>query len=207
MLSAQATDKSVNLATQELYKVADTPEKILRLGEAGLIPYIKSIGLYKSKAKHVIGLCEKLISGCIASPRVANFKALNGRDPVAIVGKISNKSSEHIDTAMVAKRFQTAIINSGVMEFVADSEQRLELRAEKVDQAENAYETAKSIGNELAADFMLQGTVYSHVDSEGREQVRTYQVDAQLIDIESNKILWQGEKTISKYIKKSAAKL
>ncbi|MBR1403209.1 MAG: endonuclease III [Treponema sp.] len=62
VLSAQATDKSVNLATQELYKVADTPEKILRLGEAGLIPYIKSIGLYKSKAKHVIGLCEKLIS-------------------------------------------------------------------------------------------------------------------------------------------------
>lgn len=62
VLSAQATDKSVNFATQELYKVADTPEKILRLGEAGLIPYIKSIGLYKSKAKHVIGLCEKLIS-------------------------------------------------------------------------------------------------------------------------------------------------
>ena len=42
VLSAQATDKSVNLATRELYKVADTPEKILALGEAGLIPYIKS---------------------------------------------------------------------------------------------------------------------------------------------------------------------
>lgn len=62
VLSAQATDKSVNLVTRELYKVADTPEKILALGEAGLIPYIKSIGLYKSKARHVIGLCEKLIS-------------------------------------------------------------------------------------------------------------------------------------------------
>ena len=62
VLSAQATDKSVNIATRELYKVADTPEKILALGEAGLIPYIKSIGLYKSKAKHIIALCEKLIS-------------------------------------------------------------------------------------------------------------------------------------------------
>ncbi|MBQ9909643.1 MAG: endonuclease III, partial [Treponema sp.] len=62
VLSAQATDKSVNLATRELYKVADTPQKILALGEEGLIPYIKSIGLYKSKARHVIGLCEKLIS-------------------------------------------------------------------------------------------------------------------------------------------------
>ncbi len=61
VLSAQATDKSVNIATRELYKKADTPQKILALGEDGLIPYIKSIGLYKSKARHVIGLCEKLI--------------------------------------------------------------------------------------------------------------------------------------------------
>ena len=61
VLSAQATDKSVNIATEALYKVADTPQKILALGEDGLIPYIKSIGLYKSKAKHVIGLCQKLL--------------------------------------------------------------------------------------------------------------------------------------------------
>ena len=62
VLSAQATDKSVNIATRELYKVADTPQKILALGEEGLISYIKSIGLYKSKARHVIGLCSKLLS-------------------------------------------------------------------------------------------------------------------------------------------------
>jgi len=152
-------------------------------------------------------VCEELITTCTASPRVAKFEAKNGRQPIVIVGKFANKSSEHIDTSMVAKRFQTAIINNDVMEFVADKEQRLELREEKNDQAENAYETAKSIGNETAADFMLQGTVLSHVDQEGRESVRTYQVDAQLIDIETNKILWQGEKTISKYIKKASKKL
>ena len=61
VLSAQATDKSVNLATGELFKVADTPRKILALGEEGLIPYIKSIGLYRSKARHIISLCAKLI--------------------------------------------------------------------------------------------------------------------------------------------------
>ena len=152
-------------------------------------------------------VCDELITDCISSPRVAGFNAKNGRDPVAIIGKISNKSSEHIDTAMVAKRFQTAIINSGVMEFVADSEQRQALREEKADQAENAYDTAKSIGNETAADFMVQGTVLSHVDEEGRESVRSYQVDAQLIDIETNKIIWQGEKTIRKYVKKASKKL
>ena len=61
VLSAQATDKSVNIATEKLYQVADTPEKILALGQEGLISYIKSIGLYRSKAKHVMGLCRKLI--------------------------------------------------------------------------------------------------------------------------------------------------
>ena len=61
VLSAQATDKSVNEATPALFAVADTPEKILALGEEGLIPYIKSIGLYRSKARHIIGLCRKLL--------------------------------------------------------------------------------------------------------------------------------------------------
>ena len=61
VLSAQATDKGVNKATGPLFKVADTPEKMLALGEEGLIPYIKTIGLYKNKAKHIIGLSKKLI--------------------------------------------------------------------------------------------------------------------------------------------------
>ena len=61
VLSAQATDKSVNLATKELFKVADSPAKMLDLGEAGLIPYIKSIGLYKNKAANIIKLSQQLI--------------------------------------------------------------------------------------------------------------------------------------------------
>ena len=55
-LSAQATDVSVNKATDRLFKVADTPEKMLALGEAGLVPYIASIGLYRGKARNVIAL-------------------------------------------------------------------------------------------------------------------------------------------------------
>lgn len=62
VLSAQATDKSVNIATKPLFQVVTTPEQMVALGEEKLISYIKSIGLYKSKAKHVIGLSEKLIS-------------------------------------------------------------------------------------------------------------------------------------------------
>ena len=62
VLSAQATDKSVNKATEALYKIADTPQTILSLGEDNLISYIKSIGLYKSKAKHIIELSKMLIN-------------------------------------------------------------------------------------------------------------------------------------------------
>ena len=61
VLSAQETDKGVKKATAALFKVADTPEKMLALGEEGLISYIKTIGLYKNKAKHVMGLSKKLI--------------------------------------------------------------------------------------------------------------------------------------------------
>lgn len=61
VLSAQATDKSVNLATRKLFPVANTPKAILALGLEGLIPYIKTIGLYRNKAKHVIELSRKLL--------------------------------------------------------------------------------------------------------------------------------------------------
>ncbi|NWG40141.1 MAG: endonuclease III [Hydrogenophilaceae bacterium] len=61
VLSAQATDKGVNLATRKLFPVANTPEKILALKEDGLRGYIKTIGLYQGKAKHIIQTCRILI--------------------------------------------------------------------------------------------------------------------------------------------------
>jgi len=62
ILSAQATDVSVNLATRRLFLKANTPEKIVALGEENLISYIARIGLYKSKAKHVMATCRMLIA-------------------------------------------------------------------------------------------------------------------------------------------------
>ena len=61
VLSAQATDKGVNLATRKLFRVANTPEAIYALGETGLSEYIRTIGLYKNKAKHLIAACNMLI--------------------------------------------------------------------------------------------------------------------------------------------------
>lgn len=62
LLSAQATDVSVNKATRKLYPVANTPEKIYALGVDGLIPYIQTIGLFRTKAKNVIETCRILIT-------------------------------------------------------------------------------------------------------------------------------------------------
>ena len=62
VLSAQATDIGVNKATKKLFPVADTPEKMLALGEAGVKEHIKTIGLFNAKAKNVIALCEQLIA-------------------------------------------------------------------------------------------------------------------------------------------------
>lgn len=61
ILSAQATDKGVNIATRRLFRDADTPRKILALGADGLIEYIKTIGLYRAKAKHIMATCHILI--------------------------------------------------------------------------------------------------------------------------------------------------
>ena len=62
ILSAQATDVSVNKATKELFKIANTPKKIIDLGELGLKKYIKTIGLYNAKSKNIIACCKKIIA-------------------------------------------------------------------------------------------------------------------------------------------------
>jgi endonuclease-3 len=74
ILSAQATDVSVNLATRRLYKVANTPEAILDIGEEGLKSYIRTIGLFNSKAKNIIATCKILLddfAGEVPRDRVA----------------------------------------------------------------------------------------------------------------------------------------
>ena len=74
VLSAQATDKSVNLATRELFEAARTPQAILALGAAGLERYIRSIGLYRTKAKNIIATCRLLLErhgGEVPATRVA----------------------------------------------------------------------------------------------------------------------------------------
>ncbi|WP_276752224.1 penicillin-binding protein activator LpoB [Treponema succinifaciens] len=154
-------------------------------------------------------VCDSLIEECISSPRIAKFEGQQGRAPVVIIDSIRNQSSEHIDTSIVEKKFQTAIINSGVMEFVSSSTERQALREEKADQADHStYDTAKEMDQETGADFMLKGSVKTIVQSAGDKTVRTYYVYAELHDIKTNKIVWMAENdSIKKVIKRQKAKL
>jgi len=80
ILSAQATDKGVNAATRKLFRDASTPDTIVALGEAGLIPYIQTIGLFRAKAKNIIGMCALLLErhgGIVPADRAA-LEALPG---------------------------------------------------------------------------------------------------------------------------------
>lgn len=153
-------------------------------------------------------VCDSLIEECISSPRIAKFEGQQGRAPVVIIDSIRNQSSEHIDTSIVEKKFQTAIINSGVMEFVSSSTEKQALREEKADQADHStYDTAKEMDQETGADFMLKGSVKTIVQSAGDKTVRTYYVYAELHDIRTNKIVWMAENdSIKKVIKRQKAK-
>lgn len=152
----------------------------------------------------------EIIDGCLASPRIAQYPSQHGgKLPVVIVGSYRNKSDEHIDTEILTKKLEAALVNSGKVEFVASSAERNELRAERIDQQTNASEsTAKSLGNETGADFMLQGAVKTIVDSDGKTMARSYFVTTEMIDIETNKKIWMDDNSsIKKVIKRSSTRM
>ena len=154
-------------------------------------------------------VCEALINDCLNAPRVEEaIKAKRGGIPVVLVGRFRNESSEHIDTSIIADYMEIAIFNSGKMDFVAGGSIREELRAERQDQQSNASEdTAASLANETGADFMLFGSVRSIVDRAGNQTARTYFVNAELTNVETNTRLWMGQNSeIKKIVTRPATK-
>lgn len=127
-----------------------------------------------------------------------------GKEPVVIVGTVTNNSMEHINTDVFVEEIQRALINSGKVEFVASKNERGEIRTERLEQDEFASEeTRKAFGKEIGADFMLSGTLNSVVDQAGKKALVFYQVNMKLINLETNQIVWNGQKQIKKYVKRS----
>lgn len=149
-------------------------------------------------------VAAEMINDCLSAGWY-NKALLNlGKEPVVIVGTVTNNSMEHINTNVFVEEMQRALINSGKVSFVASKDERGEVRAERLEQDEFASEeTRKAFGKEIGADFMLSGTLNSVVDQAGKNALVFYQVNMKLINLETNQIVWNGQKQIKKYVKRS----
>ncbi|MCD6180794.1 MAG: penicillin-binding protein activator LpoB [Candidatus Cloacimonetes bacterium] len=152
-------------------------------------------------------VAEQMVKDLLYRPWLSNFVSDEDRQPVVIVGTVRNKSTEHIQTETFIKDIERELINSGKVEFVADAKARKEIRNERMEQQSYASDdSAKRLAAESGADFMLQGTITSNVDAIGGKEAKFYQVDLELINVESNKKVWIGSKEIKKFVQKSKTK-
>ena len=149
-------------------------------------------------------VAQEMITDCLDSGWYNKFLMQNGKEPTFIVGTVTNKTMEHINTGVFIEEMQRALINSGKVNFVASKDERGEVRTERLEQDEFASEeTRKAFGKEIGADFMLSGVLSSVVDQAGSTAVVFYQANLKLINIETNQIVWNGQKQIKKYVKRS----
>ncbi len=144
---------------------------------------------------------EEMIGDLLTSAWIPRYLKANDKRPVVVVGLVENKSHEHINSETFIKDVEKAIIRDGNIRLVVAGEKRNELRKERAEQQDYASpETTKKWGKELGADFILQGTINSIVDSYKKQKVVTYQIDLQLTNIETNEVVWMGDNKIKKQI-------
>jgi uncharacterized protein (TIGR02722 family) len=150
---------------------------------------------------------EEMIRDCTSRPWAGDFRQENGEKPRVIVGSVRNLSMEHLNTSTFVKDLEKELINSGQVRFVATKGQREELRSERRDQDQHAsVETHKNRGQERAADFILIAQIDQINDSVEGKQVKYYQIELELVDIESNEKVWIGQKKIKKLVKQRGVK-
>jgi PBP1b-binding outer membrane lipoprotein LpoB len=144
-----------------------------------------------------------MIQQCLNEKWLMNYIETNkGKKPVVIVGMVTNKSHEHIEAETFIKDLERTFINTSRVGLVQSGKKREEMRTEKADQQTNAsISTMKKFGLENGADFILQGSINSIVDAYKRKKTVTYQINLELTNIQSNEIVWIGEKKISKFVK------
>jgi uncharacterized protein (TIGR02722 family) len=147
---------------------------------------------------------SEMIGDSLGRPWIDEWRDATGEKPSVIVGLVRNQSSEHINTRTFTKDLERAFVNSGRVRVVASSDERSGMRSERLDQLRNAtIDTAKSMGKEIGADFMLIGGINSIIDAAADTKLRFYQVELELINLESNEKVWIGQKKIKKVVTQS----
>lgn len=149
-------------------------------------------------------VAKAMIADCLARSWQPMFQGENKRVPVVIVGDVKNQSHEHINSEVFTKELERNLINSGKVKFVASKGERPQVREERQDQQENSSAvTRKKLKNETGADYMLIGSINSIKDEVKSRYVIMYQVNLELIDLETNEKVWLGEENIKKIVEKS----
>jgi uncharacterized protein (TIGR02722 family) len=157
-------------------------------------------------------VANALIEQSVSGPWLERFYNNNGgQAPAVIVGEFRNRTSEHIEVTVFVRDVEFAYINSGLVTVVASAAERGEVRGERDDQQEFARaDTRAQLGQELGANYILQGDLTSIQDEEEtvrfgakrKEAIVFYQVDARLIDLQTNAVVWAGQHEIKKYIER-----
>ncbi len=142
-------------------------------------------------------VATEMINDMLSFPWVSDFELENNERPTIIIQRIANKSHEHIAVDTFVNDIKRALLRSGKADFVVAGEERDAVRDERRDQELNSS-NAKEMGQENAADFALSGSINSIVDEAGKKRVTFYQVDMKLINMESNREVWNGQKKIQK---------
>jgi hypothetical protein len=147
-------------------------------------------------------VADEIIKQVLGEKWLSNFTSANpGKKPVVIVGFVKNKSHEHIEAETFIKDIEIAFINSGLVKLVQAGEKRQEIRGEKADQQDNASQsTMKKWGMEIGADFMMQGSINSIVDSYKRDKVVFYKINIELTNIQTSEVVWIGDKELKKEV-------
>ena len=153
-------------------------------------------------------VAENMIKAMLSSNWIRKYRWSEGQKPVIIVGEVENLTSEHIETGTFLKDIERELVNSGRVTFVANPFEREGIRNEREDQQENASRRTRSaLREETGADVILIGGIKSHLDTEGNRQVRFYQVDLELVEIETNEKLWIDTHKIKKYVERALFRL
>ena len=142
-------------------------------------------------------VATEMINDMLSFPWVSDFELENNERPTIIIQRIANKSHEHIAVDTFVNDIKRALLRSGKADFVVAGEERDAVRDERRDQELNSR-NAKEMGQEDAADFALSGSINSIVVEAGKKRVTFYQVDMKLINMESNREVWNGQKKIQK---------
>jgi penicillin-binding protein activator len=148
-------------------------------------------------------VAETMVKESLNYPWLSNFSQSKQRQPVVVVGTVLNRSHEHIDVGTFVTDLERELTNSQKVTFVAGKGERDEIRTERKEQAMYAREdTQKAPGKETGADYMMKGTIATILDESGGTKAVFYQIDLQMIDLESNAKVWYGQKKIKKVIEK-----